>query len=110
MLEQGLADAFVMDEVLLHGTRENAANPEKFAIRGTPLSVEPYAIMLRKDDPDFKKMVDVQMAKLAVSGEIFRLYNRWFMQPLGPEGRVMNLPMSYLLRDSLRYPTDKIAN
>ncbi len=110
MLEQGAADAFIMDEVLLHGARESTANPEKLAIRGAPLSIEPYAIMLRKDDPEFKKMVDRQMARLAISGEIFRLYNRWFMQPMGPDGRSMNMPMSYILRDSLRYPTDKITN
>lgn len=110
MLEQGLADAFIMDEVLLHSARESANAPEKFSIVGRPLSVEPYAIMLRKDDLEFKKMVDRQMAKLAANGEIFKLYNRWFMQPVGPEHKSLNLPMSYILRDSLRYPTDKIGN
>jgi len=110
MLEQGLADAFVMDEILLYGARASAGNPDKLVIAGTSLSVEPYAIMLRKDDPEFKKMVDKQMAKLVASGEILRLYNRWFMQPIGPERRMLNMPMSYILRDSLRYPTDKITN
>ncbi|EJL88930.1 periplasmic component of amino acid ABC-type transporter/signal transduction system [Herbaspirillum sp. CF444] len=110
MLEQGLADAFVMDEILLYGARASAGNPDKLVIAGTSLSVEPYAIMLRKGDPEFKKMVDKQMAKLVASGEILRLYNRWFMQPIGPERRMLNMPMSYILRDSLRYPTDKITN
>jgi glutamate/aspartate transport system substrate-binding protein len=110
MLEQGLADAFVMDEVLLHSARAAANNPDKLLITGASQSVEPYAIMLRKDDPEFKKMVDKQMAKLAANGELLRLYNRWFMQPVGPEGKSLNMPMSYMLRDSLRYPTDKITN
>lgn len=110
MLEHGMADAFIMDEILLYGARENAVDPEKFIIVGTPLSVEPYAIMLRNDDPEFKKMVDRQMARLANSGEIYRLYNRWFMQPIGPDKRSLGMPMSYILRDSLRYPTDKITN
>lgn len=110
MLEQGLADAFIMDEILLYGARASANNPDKLSIAGASLSVEPYAIMFRKDDPGFKKMIDRQMAKLVASGEIVRLYNRWFMQPIGPDRRSLNLPMSYMLRDSLRYPTDKISN
>lgn len=110
MLEHGMADAFIMDEILLYGARENAVDPEKFIIVGTPLSVEPYAIMMRNDDPEFKKMVDRQMARLANSGEIHRLYNRWFMQAIGPDKRSLDMPMSYILRDSLRYPTDKITN
>lgn len=110
MLEQGLVDAFAMDEVLLHSARAVASNPDKLLITGTSQSVEPYAIMLRKDDPEFKKMVDKQMAKLAANGELLKLYNRWFMQPVGPDGKSLNMPMSYMLRDSLRYPTDKITN
>lgn len=110
MLEEGQADAFIMDEVLLHSARDSANHPDKLVVLGTPLSIEPYAIMLRKNDPDFKKIVDRHMARLAVSGEILKLYNRWFMQPHGPDGKSLNLPMSYLLRDSLRYPTDKITN
>ncbi|WP_240475686.1 amino acid ABC transporter substrate-binding protein [Herbaspirillum rhizosphaerae] len=110
MLEQGLADAFIMDEILLYGARASANNPDKLVITGVSLSVEPYAIMFRKDDPEFKKMVDRQMAKLVASGEIVRLYNRWFMQPIGPDRRSLNMPMNYMLRDSLRYPTDKITN
>lgn len=110
MLEQGLADAFVMDEVLLYSARAASNNPDKLLITGTSQSVEPYAIMLRKDDPEFKKMVDKQMAKLAANGELHKLYNRWFMQPVGLDGKSLNMPMSYMLRDSLRYPTDKITN
>jgi len=110
MLEQGLVDAFVMDEILLYSARAAANNPDKLVITGTSQSVEPYAIMMRKDDPEFKKMVDKQMAKLAANGELLKLYNRWFMQPVGPDGKSLNMPMSYMLRDSLRYPTDKITN
>ena len=93
MLEQGLADAFIMDEILLYSVRASANNPDRLVIAGASLSVEPYAIMLRKNDPGFKKMIDRQMAKLVANGEITRLYNRWFMQPIGPDRRSLNMPM-----------------
>lgn len=110
MVEQGHADAFPMDDVLLYGLRAAAKDPAALSIVGDPLSVEPYAIMLRKDDVDFKKMVDREMLRIIADGEINRLYERWFTRPIGPKGTNMNMPMGYLLRESLRFPTDKVAN
>lgn len=109
MVEAGKADAFPMDDVLLYSLRSTAKNPAMFAIVGDPLSVEPYAIMLRKDDPAFKKVVDREMVRIINDGEIYRIYERWFMRPIGPKGSNLNMPMGFLLRDSLRFPTDKVG-
>lgn len=109
MVEQRKADVFPMDDVLLYSLRASAKNPSMFAIVGDPLSVEPYAIMLPKDDPAFKKVVDAEMVRIINSGEIYKLYDHWFMQPTGPKGTNMKMPMGYLLRDSLRFPTDKVG-
>lgn len=109
MVEQGKADAFPMDDVLLYSLRSTAKNPALFSIIGDPLSVEPYAIMLRKDDPVFKKIVDNEMVRIINEGEIYRIYDRWFMHPIGPKGSNLKMPMGYLLRDSLRFPSDKVG-
>lgn len=110
MVEQGQAEAFTMDDVLLYGLRANASKPESFVIVGEPLSMEPYAIMLRKDDPAFKALADREMAKLIDSGETYKLYDKWFKSPVPPRGITLNMPMGYLLRDSFRYPTDKVGD
>lgn len=110
MVEQGHADAFPMDDVLLYVLRAAAKDPAAQSIVGDPLSVEPYAIMLRKDDADFKKIVDREMLRIIADGEIYRLYERWFTRPIGQKGMNMNMPMGQLLRESLRFPTDKVVN
>jgi ABC-type amino acid transport substrate-binding protein len=110
MVEQGQADAFTMDDVLLFGLRANAAKPADFVIVGDALSAEPYAIMLRKDDPAFKAVADREMARLINDGEIYKLYDKWFRSPIPPKGINLNMPMNYLLRDSFRYPTDKVGD
>jgi ABC-type amino acid transport substrate-binding protein len=109
-VEQGKADVFPMDDVLLYSLRAGAKNPSMFAIVGDPLSVEPYAIMLPKNDPAFKKVVDAEMVRIITSGEIYKIYDHWFMQPTGPKGTNLKMPMGYLLRDSLRFPTDKVGD
>lgn len=104
------ADAFAMDDVLLYGLRASAANPADFQVVGDSLSTEPYAIMLRKDDAPLKQLVDREMGRLVESGEIYRYYDKWFRQAIPPKGLNMNLPMGHLLRDSLRFPTDKVGD
>ncbi|AEK62466.1 amino acid ABC transporter substrate-binding protein [Collimonas fungivorans] len=108
MLEKGQVAAFVMDDVILYGLRANMMHPEEFAIVGDPLSVEPYAIMLTKDDAEFKAAVDRQMANMQNDGDFRKIYSKWFMSPIPPRGKSMNMPMGYLLRDAILYPTDKI--
>ena len=109
-VEQGKADAYAMDDVLLYSLRSTAKNPAGFTVLGDPLSVEPYSLMFRKDDPAFKKLVDHEMVQLINDGELKKSYNFWFTQPTGPRGTNLNMPMGYLLRDSLAYPSDKTAD
>ena len=110
MVEDKKADVFPMDDVLLYGLRADSKNPAAFAIVGDALSIEPYSIMLRKDDPAFKKIVDNEMLRLIHEGEIYKIYDRWFMRPIPPKGVNMNMSMGFLLRDSLRFPTDQVGD
>ncbi|HEY8608707.1 MAG TPA: amino acid ABC transporter substrate-binding protein [Noviherbaspirillum sp.] len=110
MVEKREAAAFPMDDVLLYGLRANAADPASFAVVGDALSAEPYAIMLRKDDPAFKAVVDREMGRIINDGEIYKLYDKWFRSPIPPKGQNMNMPMGHLLRDTFRFPTDKVGD
>ncbi len=110
MVEQRKADVFAMDDVLLYGLRAEAKNPAGFEVIGDPLSIEPYSIMLRKDDPAFKKLVDTEMVRLIIDGDIYKIYDRWFMKPFGARNVNMKMPMGYVLRDSFRFPTDKVGD
>jgi glutamate/aspartate transport system substrate-binding protein len=107
MVESGRAAAFVMDDVLLAGLIANAKNPKDFAIVGDAFRVEPYGIMIRKDDPQFKALVDKTLTGLMKSGEINKIYDKWFMNPIPPKGVNMNLPMSKELKDAIANPNDK---
>ncbi|PTT74882.1 amino acid ABC transporter substrate-binding protein [Pelomonas sp. HMWF004] len=109
LVQQGRADAFGMDDILLFGLRASAPDPAALAVVGEALQVEPYAIMLRKDDPAFKKLVDDTVAALMKSGEFEALYRKWFQSPIAPRGINLNAPMSPELRDNLRQLSDKPA-
>jgi len=91
LLESGRADAFVMDSQILAGNIANAKNPSEFKIVGEAISVEPIAIMIRKDDPAFKKLADDTVRDLAKSGELAKLYDKWFVQPIPPKGARLNM-------------------
>jgi len=106
MVEKGEADAFVMDDVLLYGLASNRPKPEALKVVGKFLTTEPLAIMLSKDDPEFKKLVDEEMRRLIVSKEIQPIYDKWFLKPIPPNNKALNLPVSYLLRDFWKYPSD----
>jgi glutamate/aspartate transport system substrate-binding protein len=84
LLESGRADAFVMDETILAGSIARAKKPSDFKIVGEILSTEPIAIMIRKDDPTFKKAVDDILIPMMKSGEMAKLWSKWFMQPVPP--------------------------
>ncbi len=107
MVETGRASAFVMDEVLLAGFVANAKNPKDFAIVGPALSTEPYGIMLRKDDPQFKALVDKTLSGLMKSGEINKIYAKWFTSAIPPKNVNLNLPMNAQLQEAIKHPTDK---
>jgi glutamate/aspartate transport system substrate-binding protein len=110
LVQQGRADAFGMDDILLYGLRASAQNPAEFAVVGEAIQVEPYAIMLRRDDPAFKKIVDDTLATLIKSGEFTTLYRKWFESAIPPKGINLNAPMSKELSDNLKALSDKPAN
>ena len=110
MLADKTADGFAMDDVQLFGLIAESANPAQFKVVGKFITIEPLAIMMSKDDAAFKKVVDDEMRRLIRSGEGEKIYNRWFMAPIPPRNVAMNLPMSYLLRDSWKFPSDVVAN
>ena len=107
ILESGRADAFVMDDNLLAGNIANAKNPGDFAVVGEVLSVEPIAIMIRKDDPAFKKAVDDSIRAAMKSGELAKLYDKWFMKPIPPKNVSVSLPMGDTLKQLIANPNDK---
>jgi ABC-type amino acid transport substrate-binding protein len=106
MVETGEADAFVMDDVLLFGLAAQRENPTGLKVVGKFLTTEPLAIMLPKNDPEFKNVVDEEMRRLIQSKEIYVVYDKWFLKPIPPKNTVLNMPVSYLLKDFWKYPTD----
>lgn len=108
MVEKGEADAFVMDDVLLFGLVANRKNPAALKVVGKFLTTEPLAIMLPKDDAPFKKLVDDEMRRLIASREIYPIYDKWFSLPIPPANTALNMPVSYLLKDFWKYPSDKV--
>jgi glutamate/aspartate transport system substrate-binding protein len=109
LLESGRADAFVMDDNILAGNIVNARNPADFKIVGETLSEEPIAIMYRKDDPGFKKVVDGAVIAMMKSGDIDKIYAKWFTSPIPPRNVSVNMPMTASLKDAIAHPNDKPA-
>ena len=106
MVETGRAAAFVMDDILLYSLVAGSKAPGDYEISADALSVEPYGIMLRKDDPAFKKVVDDAMIALYKSGEINKIYEKWFLKPIPPKGVNLNVPMSASFQKVVANPTD----
>ncbi|MDD0813913.1 amino acid ABC transporter substrate-binding protein [Curvibacter sp. HBC28] len=109
LVESDRALAFGMDDILLYGLKANAKNPADFEVVGESLQVEPYACMLRKDDPAFKQLVDGVIGGMMKSGEFEKLYTKWFLQPIPPKNLPLGLPMSPQLKDNLKALSDKPA-
>lgn len=107
MVETGRAVAFAMDDILLYSLVAQSRNPADFVISDFALSLpEPYGIMLRKDDPAFKKVVDNAMIQIYKSGEIDKIYEKWFLKPIPPKGINLNVPMTAQFRNVIANPTD----
>lgn len=109
LLAAGKVSAVAQDDILLFGMRANAANPEQFEVVGDTLQVEPYACMLRKDDPAFKALVDGAIVGLMRSGRFARLYALWFQSPIPPRQAMLSMPMSPALQANLRTLSDQPA-
>jgi glutamate/aspartate transport system substrate-binding protein len=110
MLESGRAVAFMMDDALLAGEAAKAKKADDWAVTGTPQSYEIYGCMVRKGDEPFKKAVDDAIKATYASGEINKIYEKWFMQPIPPKGLNLNFPMSDELKALIAHPTDKAAD
>lgn len=106
MVETGRAAAFASDDIILAGLAATSKNPAEWAITKEALSVEPYGIMLRRDDPGFKKVVDQAIIDEFKSGDIKRLYSKWFQSPIPPKNMNLNVPMSEQLQQVIARPTD----
>jgi len=106
MVETGRAVAFVMDDILLYSLAAQSRNPKDYEISAEALSVEPYGIMLSKDDTAFKKVVDAAMVNIYKSGQINKIYEKWFQHPIPPKGLNLNIPMSPQFKKVVANPTD----
>ncbi len=106
MVETGRAVAFVMDDILLYSLAAQSRSPADYEISKDALSVEPYGIMLRKDDQAFKKVVDAAMVDTYKSGAINAIYDKWFLKPVPPRGLTLNVPMSDQFKKLVANPTD----
>jgi glutamate/aspartate transport system substrate-binding protein len=106
MVETGRAAAFVMDDILLFSLAAQSRSPNDYEISKDALSVEPYGIMVRKDDPAFKKIVDASTANTYKSGAINAIYEKWFLKPIPPKGVNLNVPVGEALKKVFANPTD----
>lgn len=106
MVETDRVAAFVMDDVLLHALVASSRNPAEYVISNSGLSIEPYGILLRKTDPEFKRLADEAIIKLFNNGEINRLYQKWFQSPIPPKQINLKLPMSAALKRVIARPID----
>ncbi|MEY3724384.1 MAG: hypothetical protein RLZZ365_319 [Pseudomonadota bacterium] len=109
LLESGRADAFVMDGSILAGNIANAKNPGDYRIVGEVIAVEPIAIMMRKDDPGFKKAVDDNLKRMMKDGTLTKLWDKWFMQPIPPKNARVGLALSESTKQAWANPNDKPA-
>jgi glutamate/aspartate transport system substrate-binding protein len=106
MVETGRAVAFVMDDILLYSLVAQSRAPKDYVISSEALSVEPYGIMVRKDDQAFKKVANNAINAVYKSGEINKIYAKWFQSPIPPKGINLNVPMSAQLKKVVANPTD----
>jgi glutamate/aspartate transport system substrate-binding protein len=106
MVETDRAAAFVMDDILLYSLAASSKDPSIYQISEEGLSVEPYGIMMRRDDPAFKAVVDAAMTEFYTSGAIEDLYKKWFLEPIPPRGVNLNVPMSAAFANVAAHPTD----
>jgi len=109
MVESGMAQAFGMDDILLYGLKASSKESAKLAVVGESIQVEPYAIMFRKDDPQFQALVNKVITNSMKSGEFEKAYKKWFQTNIPPKNVNLNAPMSKELKDNLKALSDKPA-
>ena len=108
LLEQEKADAMVEDETVLMGLRAGSRNPDNYKLIGKYLAVEPFAIMFKNDSSDLKVVADHVMRQLMRTGELARLHAQWFESPIPPKNVSLDIPLSNLMKDMIKYPSDGV--
>ena len=106
LVTTGRAEAFFEDDILLTGMVAASNDPNGYALSTEGYSVDPYALMFTKDDPEFKRVVDGALTGLYKSGEITKIYDRWFMKPIPPKNITLNFPVGAQLQRVFAKPTD----
>jgi glutamate/aspartate transport system substrate-binding protein len=109
-VERGEIDGFATIDLLLAGLRAKSKHPEALKITGSYLALEAVAILLRKEDVEFKKVVDRHLAALMLDGTVARYYDKWFLRPIAPDNLRLDLPMNPVLRDQLSWPSDRTGD
>lgn len=100
----------MMDDALLAGERAKAKRPDNWEIVGKPQSQEAYGCMLRKNNPEFKKLMDDTIAQAQTSGEAEKWFDKWFKNPIPPKNLNMNFELSDEMKALFKAPNDKALN
>lgn len=106
LLQSGQADAYMNDDILLYSAIFEAWRPAEWIVTGVPQSNEAYACTMRKEDTAFKQIVDKAITKLMLSGQMEQLYKKWFLSPIPPQGRALNIPLSDAMKKLFAAPND----
>ena len=106
MVETDRAAAFFMDDILLYSLVASSKAPADYVIGSEAYTVEPYGIMLRKDDPAFQKVADNATAQLYKSGAIMPIYTKWFLSAIPPKNVNLNVPVAAPLKNEFANPTN----
>jgi glutamate/aspartate transport system substrate-binding protein len=109
-VEAKRADAYLHDDIVLFALRANSKDPTQWNVVGEFTTVEPLAIMLRQNDPEFKKFVDFVLSRAMIDGDVPALYRKWFQSPIPPKGVTLGIPVNPLLREQFTFPTDKVGD
>ena len=107
MVQMGRAAAYMDDDAILYAERAKSSSPKDWDVVAKPYTREAYGCMLRKDDPQFKRLVDGVIADMMKNGTLTNIYNKWFMQPVPPKGFNVNFPMSADMKTLFANPNDK---
>ncbi len=106
-LTRGRSEAFIMDDILLASLIANSPDPDNWRIIDDSLRTEPYGLIIRKDDPEFKTLIDKTLVGMMKSNQFGDLYAKWFLTPIPPRNVNLNFPMTAPLKDAVANPTDK---
>jgi len=106
-LTTGRSEAFIMDDILLASLIANSPDPDNWRIIDDSLRTEPYGLIIRKDDPEFKTLIDKTLVAMMKSNQFGDLYAKWFLTPIPPRNVNLNFPMTAPLKDAVANPTDK---